>query len=94
MRLPKMLRYAVDFANFCDREGHKPADVADLIQLCRKAARANERECSDPAAPSSDPACDAVVSQATAMGYRVEWNGLYPSFINAAGFGVHLPYPD
>ena len=99
MRRPKTLQFAIDFAVCCERYGFSPTDLADLIQLSHRAKRAMERECSEPNAPDSARATDAVGEKAAFMGLFVRWFGLWPSFsdlhdLHGAGHGgeVRIPF--
>lgn len=91
-RLPKQLRYAVNFANACRNIGIDPHALADLIALSRAAACAGVRECNDPKAThAADRPRRRVERAAREAGLSVDWPGLFPSFTDKRGKTVHLP---
>ena len=94
MRLSNELCKRVGFAHFCANHEIDPTELAELITLANRAAKAAERVCN--AGGSEDDkerkAARAVEDHARALGLATDWPGLYPSFTDANGHNVHLPY--
>ena len=94
MRLSEELCKRVGFAHFCTTHKIEPRDVAELITLAKRAAKAGERVCN--AGGSEDDrerkAARRFEDKAGAMGLAVDWPGLYPSIQDKDGYELHLPY--
>ena len=95
--MKQSLRNAVDFARFCVNEKLDPLAVAELVYASEMAALAGGK-----AADTNDPSgklgrreistANKVLSIAVSLGLSVCWPGFYPSFKDAKGYAVHLPY--
>lgn len=84
------LRDAVNFANKCIEWDIRPYQLAELINLREKAARALERKHNRPY--NAKPACDRFEEVAKRLGFTVRWDGgLYPG-VQRNGEDIWLPY--
>lgn len=84
MRLTKGLQSSISFAKFAIEHKIEPSDLAKMIVLSDKRARAYERNRND------EDYLEEFELLALKNGFKTEWNGLYPT-LNKNGYQYHLP---
>jgi len=94
VRLNKTLSAFVQLAAFAANENLKPHDVAELVALAGRAFAAGERHANGTdtldKADKADKAGEAFEAKAAALGYSVDWPGLWP-VLRKGGRDVYLP---
>jgi hypothetical protein len=93
MRLSKTLQACLRFERFCNEHDVHPADLAELITLARRAFHAGEQACNTGNHRAEDRTADRFRSKALAMGFGVQWPGLWP-VLREDGRDVELPCID
>lgn len=94
----KMARL-IGFARWCARHGVEPFDAAELVALAQKAKRAGENHCNlgdrngGKYERANDRAQERFEEKAKAMGFGVQWPGLWPT-LQRDGQNVYLPTVD
>jgi hypothetical protein len=78
------------FDVFCKREQVEPQEVKRLIRLIEHAYLAGERDMNK-GTSSANVLCKKVEKKAESLGWRTQWPGLYPVFINKQGQYVYVP---
>lgn len=79
MKLNKTMRVFIECCAFAQREQLQPQDVAELITLAQKCHAAGERLCCGTISITEhDRVIERFDSKASALGYKVEWPGLWP----------------
>ena len=90
--LSKDMWRRVGLARFCTNYKLDPLDVAELMTLAGRAFNAGAKGCNQPNKKAEDRTRRNVEAKAEKLGLAVSWPGLNPSFQDAKGFNVNLPY--
>ena len=95
MNLPRGLSDAVVFARWCIEQKQDPATVARLVLLARRHATSWENSTHDASTSPrwterSEKYARQFEAEADALGYTVEWPGLWPA-LSRAGVDVRFP---